>query len=703
MSIVALSKMSVSDIDSRGFDVLFPSGVASHSSSAAASDPVGWLLSSDRGALDAALQLTPHWLSKLHTALRLGLHAAAGVLISILRATALMVQSSDDLERVVDSLRAGVPDALALVCATVIDMVDAGVVRRGFTPRCAEFWMEWVQAMCSTSLKEGKGQWLGQERMQALLFELLSIPWGHGDSDAASGHHAPFALSPGIARSSQSSNSDEVVYLFTLQRAAAASIINLYRGNKDNKDIGLSRYVWTLQDTLLSAVDYYLQLQCVEILFRLFHYNPAAVLKPQSAVSTSTSAKDRKAAAVQKRNPSLDDRITAGLQRVKNDAHNLLKGLEDILADINRAASREDDVFGVDAARLDTSTDSGGSRVISGPTVLYFNRVFLLFMVSDTPGVAVTIPHRDVRSMRLSKDRKISLRLSVIPAPLQQEFGMATGQETSDILHVHLTDSSLKLLRTKPVQFWIESAKQRLQALCAAGGESVTNAEQRSVPRGPSRGKSIEGAKPPALSCASPQSSSSKRSRSAAPAASSGDQQAPRQRIASTRSVVPPGPDFVDRVEEEVRAAMEKRIHERQAAKEDILAAATHEMQRRIFSYREGNAQDRDALEDACRQDAAHCRALLSKVKEDAAASVERLNRGLEDINRVMEVVSGHLNRLQEMTVSVPDAARHFEVAQVEALKLFVDSELVDMQKELVAYIQSNDSVLEELLSKDSR
>lgn len=184
---------------------------------------------------------------------------------------------------------------------------------------------------------------------------------------------------------------------YRVHRGVATDIVNLVKGSKANKDrLG---DLGCVAGALAATSDYFLQLQCTEVLFR--------------ATRTKKTALDALA-------PLLSADFVQGMQALPTDRTLLERMMR--LVDAWNAARTPALVLRFPLQRVEV-----GNAVLCGPTAAYFAPEFFVVMIPGTAADNVTIPHSALRSVRLTKDSKVVFRLASIPPLLADRVALATA------------------------------------------------------------------------------------------------------------------------------------------------------------------------------------------------------------------------------------------------------------------------------------
>lgn len=306
-----------------------------------------------------------------------------------------------------------------------------------------------------------------------------------------------------------------------VSRSCAHILIDLLSGSYVNKNrisllvgkrgFGASCFV--------RSGDIFLQMQWVEILFRLHLHNPSVFLSQVASSSSSSKfplppfMKD--SIARLQNNEQLLDEIVNLLNvfhkeyvREQNDKdHGNRQSVK--AASHHASLIRQVDVVNLAVER--------GEAEVCGHASMYFSRHLLVFFlprsslrvhanaetdkknesteVSTAGGLHpsektlllqptrkgithFTIPYEHIRSVKVSRDRRLSIRLSVIPEKLLPL--MSLDSEGGDVLRAHLTDATLTFLRASGIHQWIMERKKSSPVhvplpVCVAASTTTTS------------------------------------------------------------------------------------------------------------------------------------------------------------------------------------------------------------------------------------
>lgn len=286
-----------------------------------------------------------------------------------------------------------------------------------------------------------------------------------------------------------------------VSRSCAHILIDLLSGSYVNKNrisllIGSRGFG---ASCFICSGDIFLQMQWVEIFFRLHLHNPSVFLSQVASSSSSSKfplpvfMKDS-IARLQNNEQLLDEIVNLlNLFHQEYASGQNYKGhcnCQSLKAPSHTASLiRQVDVVNLAVER--------GETEVCGHASMYFSRHLLVFFlpksslrvhassVADekkesvqvstagdlhpsgkTPSLPMvskgiphfTIPYEYIRSVKVSRDRRLSIRLSVIPEKLLPL--MSLESEGGDVLRAHLTDATLSFLRASGIHEWIMERKK---------------------------------------------------------------------------------------------------------------------------------------------------------------------------------------------------------------------------------------------------
>ncbi|RNF23145.1 uncharacterized protein Tco025E_02893 [Trypanosoma conorhini] len=457
-------------------------------------------------------------------------------------------------------------------------------------------------------------------------------------------------------------------------RACASVLITLIRGSKANKN-RMSVECGRIGEALTKSNDIFFQMQCVEMLFRLYTHN-------RTVLSTST----------------LPEFLKKGVAELPNDA-NLLKSVQTLLDAYNMEYARFERLQ-FTALRI----EAGGEEVC-GHTSMYFSPLILVIMIPGCSGDNITIPYEHIRSVKLSKERKLGLRLHVIPARLSHLMSLESATET---LMISLTQSTFSAIRSSGIHEWIAERKRRVPVsrirqqletavlpTAAAPAAAVGNSHSRTasvqdpelVPG--ENGHFISHPAP----CEAPENVSPKRGVNV-------PQQRIRSRPSSPKGKQPTTEAKAEKESEEangVHGQALRQLHEAASHKlarmrqdcQGELQCAVDFMQEELEKMRRLNARERDEFEASVREDLIAVRESEAQVKARAAECVQSLNQELTEIQALSELLKGEVDKLRENLSAALKRSEAVEEESLVRLKSIVDEDMKSMEETLLHLVAS--------------
>ncbi|ESL05343.1 hypothetical protein TRSC58_07011 [Trypanosoma rangeli SC58] len=456
-------------------------------------------------------------------------------------------------------------------------------------------------------------------------------------------------------------------------RACASVLITLIRGSKANKN-RMSVECGHIGEALTKSNDIFFQMQCVEMLFRLYTHN-------RTVLSTST----------------LPEFFKKGVAELPNDA-NLLTSIQTLL-----------DVYNMECAsfeRLQFTAlliEAGGVEVC-GHTSMYFSPLILVIMIPGCSGDNITIPYEHIRSVKLSKERKLGLHLHVIPVRLSHVMSHGSNKEP---LMISLTQSTFGAIRSSGIHEWIAERKRRVpfsrirQQL--DGAVLPTTVALAAVVEG-SHSKTVPVQGTELVSEENDHFISlpvmCKGAEKLLP--NQNDVNVRQQRTRSQPSS-PNGrqtPVDVKKKSDEangVEGQALRQLHEAASYKvarmrQDCqveLQRAVDFMQEEVEKMRRLNARERDEFEASVREDLIAVRQSEAQVKARAAECVQSLNQELTEIQALSELLKGEVDRLRENISAALKRSESVEEESLVRLKSMVDEDMKSMGETLLHLVAS--------------
>lgn len=460
---------------------------------------------------------------------------------------------------------------------------------------------------------------------------------------------------------------------YRVHRGCASALITLLRGSSANKN-RFGAECGRIADCLERSSDFFFQMQCVEVLFRLFTHNRTVLAQA-----------------------TMNDTLRRGIQSLPNDA-TLLLSIQSFLDSYN-AEFNADCVVPFTIVRMEID----GVEVCSH-TTMYFSPLLLVVLLPGSMGDNFTIPFEHIRSVKLSKDHKLGLRLNVIPSKLCLLMNLEEGKDT---LHVFLTQSTLARLRSCCVHQWItdrkRSAPRRVLAPTAppaAGGSAVpppplrprrneeeedeSDDKDHSFPSGVhgdqgSRHGSRAGSRT-ASAHVTPRPGSSG---GGGGTVAISEREPNRPSPSKTRPVLENGEQESDsRLDEVHRAAAVKATRHREEQLQQLQHTADS-IQGELEDLHRLSARDRDSFEAAFREDLTAIRRAEASLKDSAAECIQSLNAELEDIQALGALLKVEADKLRERLAKSLGKSEGVEEACLLRIKKLVDTRMIGMEGSL--------------------
>lgn len=214
---------------------------------------------------------------------------------------------------------------------------------------------------------------------------------------------------------------------YRVRRAAATALINLVKCSKSNKQ-RMESYEFVCV-ALNDTTDFFFQLQCVELLYRVSRQNKA-ILEDVKAIPRSVV----EAIAKLPNNNTLLDQITELLEAWNAERTPKL-------------------ILQFPVQRVDV-----GSKTVCAATKAYFAPEFLIVTLPGTAADNITIPYTFIRSVRLQKDSRVVLRLLEVPPKIADRVTL--GKESEDAVTMFLGAVELGELRRSNIHAWINHKRE---------------------------------------------------------------------------------------------------------------------------------------------------------------------------------------------------------------------------------------------------
>lgn len=465
-------------------------------------------------------------------------------------------------------------------------------------------------------------------------------------------------------------------------RVCANVLITLIRASKANKN-RMSVECGRIGETLMKSSDIFFQMQCVEIIFRLYTHN-------RTVLATST----------------LPEFFKKNIAELPNDA-SLLTRIQTLL-----------DTYNIDYGTANLLQFTAllievGNEEVCGHTDMYFSPLILVIMIPGFSGDNITIPYEHIRSVRLSKERKLGLRLHIVPGRLSHIMRLDEGKDT---VMISLTQSTFSAIRSSNIHQWISDRKRRvpisriheqMEALTLpAAATTKTTATVVHSRDEPSKGTGSFGKEKNHLTSVS---AASHVSAPVSPKLVGSTQQ---QRVLPTCSLPfsedkelfigePAETGEGDALRQLHVAATQKVARMRQDCQGELQSAVDF-MQEELEKMRQINARERDDFEASVREDLTVIRQTEAKVKARAAECVQSLNQELSEIQALSELLKVEVDKLREALSAALQRSESVEEELLAQLKTMVDGEIKFMEETLLNLISSTNplSFLTTYLSK---
>nr|CCC92728.1 conserved hypothetical protein [Trypanosoma congolense IL3000] len=459
-------------------------------------------------------------------------------------------------------------------------------------------------------------------------------------------------------------------------RECASLLITFIRGSKINKD-RMSSGCREIERTLTGSTDIYLQMQCVELIYRLYIHN-------RMVLASST----------------LCESLKKGIARLPNN-ESLLESMELMLHSYNveRQATRmhQFTVFLIEAGNVE----------VCGHTRIYFSPLILVIMLPQCAGDNITIPYEHVQGIRMSRDCKLVLRLHVIPPKLLNIMSTEAGKCT---LLISLTQTAFNAIRSAGIHDWITARKRRGSTALKSSGSNYPakvdrkiTAEPKEISRGARENVSDTYLRI-AAACSEGDGQTSLRHRDA-----DADRLSHQNGLLSSQGIKDEcqkdggtmevdGTGMLDELHE-IATQKATRMRDDCRCK---LQPAVDSLNEEIERMRRTNASERDAFEASVREELNTIRRIEGQVTERATECVQLLNQELEGIQELGELLKNEIEKLRDCLVSKLHQSETTEVESLTQVKSWVDAEMKSMKEKLAQVITSTNplSILTARLSQ---
>ncbi|KPI87829.1 hypothetical protein ABL78_3056 [Leptomonas seymouri] len=475
---------------------------------------------------------------------------------------------------------------------------------------------------------------------------------------------------------------------YRVHRNCCSALISLLRGSQVNK----SRFgpdCAVIAACLENSSDFFFQMQCVEVLYRLYKHNSRSLTDLQAPASTAAS---------------ISPYLLRGIEELPNDS-TLLLSIHQLLDNYNRDA-HPDRIVAFPVLRIQVE-----GVEVSRATTLYFSPRLLVVLLPGGAGGYLTIPYEHVRSVKLSKDHRLELRLYIIPAKLALIMSLEEG-EGRDKLTVSMTRATMHELRTSVVHQWVAERKRN------APRRTVQQVRPRAPPsHSASASRRAQGAREPGAATAAgahgPSPPGSGRTRSSSrhgieersvnldrhrdKDTSSGFLHAgpgmqgagnPSRSGSSshrdrTLSAIGTGAEEESFLSEVHRAASVKAVRYREEQQEHV-QRAVDAVKRELEDLRRWSVRERDHYEANFREDMEVVRRSEAVLKESAAECVQALNAELDDVQALGALLKAEVDKLRERLAKSLGKSEGVEEAFLVRIKQSVDTRMREMEDTLL-------------------
>lgn len=531
-------------------------------------------------------------LTKCFYCIRGGISGGLGIFLTMI-ARAMEHQSAAVCHAM--HLRAGDTTCLNMFCEVVAHVLSESCapLREGFD---CEVMFDVLQSLCSDASTKTK---LG-ELISAVLLSFMGNSAQHVDD-------------------------------YRVPRSCASALITLLRGSSANKN-RLCPECTRIAEALELSSDFFFQMQCVELLFRLHIHNRSAITQAP-----------------------MNEYLRRGICALPNDA-TLLLSIQSLLDNYN-AEFNTNTVKAFTVIRI----EAGGSEVC-GHTTMFFSQSLVVVCIPGGTGDSFTIPYEHIRSVKLSKDHRLALRLHTIPPKLSLLMELSDGRDT---VSVFLTEATLARLRSCGVHEWISERKRRAAVrhnvpLSIADSNAPV---ARSAPRG--RANNSQGC----------------------PMTERDENQANVAEDVLSQKSLQSNIEQSSTLEEIHRAAATKAVRFREQHLEQ-LQHASDLVQEELSELQRLNARDRDSFEVSFREDMITIRRSETTLKDTAAECVRLLNSELEDVQTLGGLLRSEIDKLRESVANALGRSEGAEDACLIRIKAMVDAEIQGVEQQMLSVLE---------------
>ena len=479
---------------------------------------------------------------------------------------------------------------------------------------------------------------------------------------------------------------------YRVHRNCCSALISLLRGSQANK-MRFGPECAVIAACLEDSSDFFFQMQCVEVLYRLYKHKSCYLtdLPVASTSSTATAAP---------RGAGISPFLLRGIEELPNDS-TLLLSIHQLLDSYNRDA-HPDRIVAFPVLHMEVD-----GVEVSRATTMYFSPLLLVVLLpGGSTGSYLTIPYEHVRSVKLSKDHKLELRLYVIPAKLACVMSLKEG-EGRDKLLVSMTRATMQELRTSVVHQWVAERKRtaprrvlqpqtRRPAPAAAapssgdggGGSSRTRSRSHRVieERPVNFDRSCEKDRAAqTLCCAANHSGAQGGGNSGGGGCSRSGSSTYHDGLVTAAAAdndrETEEKSFLSEVHRAASTKAARYREEQQARVQHAVDAVKGELD----ELRRWSARERDSYETRCREDMEVVRRSEAVLKESAAECVQALNAELDDVQALGALLKVEVDKLRERLAKSLGKSEGVEEAFLVRIKQGVDTRMREMESTLLA------------------
>ncbi|TPP54543.1 hypothetical protein CGC21_17925 [Leishmania donovani] len=477
---------------------------------------------------------------------------------------------------------------------------------------------------------------------------------------------------------------------YRVHRNCCSALISLLRGSQENKN-RFGPECATIAACLDASSDFFFQMQCVEVLYRLYKHR-SSFLAHAAAPATSTSLSSSSANAMTL-GVAINPYLLRGIEALPNDS-TLLLCIHQLLDSYNRDV-HPDKVISFSVLSIEV-----GDVTMARATTLYFSPLLLVVLLPDTSsssrgggGGYLTIPYEHVRSVKLTKDHKLELRLYVIPQKLSHVMSLA--QDGMDKLHVSLTRATMRELRTSAVHEWVAERKRTaprrvtapapppLRRTEAAGAGHALPAASSTSPAPPSSSHASSRAGSTARPLLT--TTMTERQVNTHQGVGTGSQQQPLARGELPHPQLEAGGQCERPCLEEVHRAASLKAMRYREEQHEALQHAVDSAKEELEALHRWSARERDQYEVRFREDMEVIRRSEAVLKESATDCVRALNTELEDVQALGALLKGEVDKLRERLAKSLGKSEGVEEALLARIKHTVDAQMRSIEATMLS------------------